>query len=103
MVNNNKCKRCAEVETYKHLLWECREVQKIWKLFNEFTSHIDHQEDNVLVYENVFIIGNIANVNKIKIRIIQEMIQMERPINWTMDNIVRLANELQRIEIYNAR
>jgi asparagine synthetase B (glutamine-hydrolysing) len=36
MVDNNKCKRCGEVETYKHLLWECREAKNIWQLFNEF-------------------------------------------------------------------
>ena len=103
MVNNDKCIRCADVETYKHLLWECREVQKIWELFNEFASHTNHQEERVLVYENVFEIGNKANINKIKIRIIQGMIQMERPKNWTMDNIIKLSNDIYRIEIYNTK
>jgi hypothetical protein len=32
MVSNNKCKRCEEVETYKHLIWECGEAKKIWQL-----------------------------------------------------------------------
>jgi type IV secretory pathway VirB4 component len=34
MVNKNKCMKCAEEESYKHLLWECKEVQKIWELCN---------------------------------------------------------------------
>ena len=101
MVNNDKCMRCAEVETYKHLLWECGEVQKIWETFNEFVSYINQHEDRVLEYKNVFEIGNQANINKIKIRIIQGMIQIERPKNWTMDNIVKLASEVKRIETYN--
>jgi hypothetical protein len=33
MVENNTCKRCGEVETYKNLLWECREVKKNLELF----------------------------------------------------------------------
>ena len=57
----------------------------------------------MLEYKNVFEIGNKANVNKIKIKIIQGMIQMERPKNWTMDNIMNYANEINRIEIYNAK
>ena len=99
MVNNNKCIRCAEVETYKHLLWECREVKKIWELFN--VSLINHEEERVLEYENVFKIGNIARVNKLKIRIIQGLIQIERPKNWTMKNIKDFDNDIKRIEKYN--
>jgi hypothetical protein len=100
MVNNNKCNRCAEVETFKHLLWECSEVQKIWELLNEFASYTNHQDERVLEYENVFKIGSKANINKIKIRIIKAMIQMERPKNWTMDSIMKLSNEIYRLEIY---
>ena len=103
MVDNNKCMRCAEVETYKHLLWECGEVQKIWKIFNEFAVYSNHYDDTVLEYKNIFEIGNKANINKIKIRIIQGMIQIERPKNWTMDNIMKIANEINRIEIYNTK
>jgi hypothetical protein len=66
MVNTNKCTRCSEVETYKHLLWECREVRKIWELFNEFASYTNHQDERVLEYESVFKIGIKANLNKVK-------------------------------------
>jgi translation initiation factor 2 beta subunit (eIF-2beta)/eIF-5 len=33
-VYNNKCKRCGDVETYKHLMWECKEARQIWIVFN---------------------------------------------------------------------
>jgi hypothetical protein len=31
------------------------------------------------------------------------MIQIERPKNWTMDNIMKLDNEINRIEIFNTK
>jgi hypothetical protein len=84
MVNNNKCKRCEEVETYKHLIWECRDAKKIWQLFHEFATSANQQEEKVLDYKNIFKIGNIANMNKVQIKVIQGMIQVERPTNWTI-------------------
>ena len=32
MIDNNRCERCEEVETTKHLQWDCAESRKIWKL-----------------------------------------------------------------------
>ncbi len=63
MVTNNKCKRCEEIETYKHLLWECRESKRIWKHFNEFAVKENQLNERVIEYDNVFTIGNIANIN----------------------------------------
>ena len=31
------------------------------------------------------------------------MIQIERPKNWIMDNIMKYANEINRIEIFNTK
>jgi hypothetical protein len=31
------------------------------------------------------------------------MIQIDRPVNWTKDNILKLGNELKWVEMYNAR
>jgi hypothetical protein len=36
-------------------------------------------------------------------KIIQEMIQIERPVNWTQEKIVKIAKEIMGIEIYNAK
>ena len=102
MVNNNKCKRCEEVETYKHLIWECREAQKIWKAFNEFVAHLELQEEKIMDYDNIFMIGERGVLSKIKIRVIQEMIQIERPVNWAIERIQKIADELRCMEIYNA-
>ena len=53
MVNSDKCNRCVEVETYKHLLWECGEARKIWMAYNDFTTLTKHPEERVLEYEDV--------------------------------------------------
>ena len=102
MISNNKCQRCEEVETYKHLIWECGEAKKIWQLFNEFAISANQCEERILDYDNVFKIGNNATMNKVKIKVVQEIIQIERPSNWTINKIIKIAREMKRIEIYNA-
>ena len=90
MVNNDRCERCGEVETYKHLMWECGEVRKIWMAFNEFSACNNYMEESILEYEDVFKIGSIGKINKVKLTVIQSMIQIERPMNWTIENIKKL-------------
>jgi hypothetical protein len=103
MVNSDKCKRCGNVENYKHLLWECREVKNIWRLFNEYVTNINQNEENVQDYDDVFRVGNGGNVSKLKMKIIQSMIQIERPRYWTIERIYEIANEIGCIEVYNAK
>jgi hypothetical protein len=64
---------------------------------------MDFQEKKVLDYENIYKIGRISALSKIKLKVIQSMIQIDRPANWTKDNILKLANELKWVEIYNAK
>jgi hypothetical protein len=35
-------------------------------------------------------------------KIIQEMIQVERPVNWSIENVKKIVNEIKNIELYNA-
>jgi hypothetical protein len=102
MVNNNKCKRCENVETYKHLLWECIEAKKIWVAFNEFVTHLSLDQEKIKDYDDIFRIGKMGVLSKIKIRVIQEMIQIERPVNWAREKIQKIANEIKCLELYNA-
>jgi hypothetical protein len=34
MVNSDKCSRCGDVESYRHLLWDCLETKRVWQAFN---------------------------------------------------------------------
>jgi hypothetical protein len=97
-VKNNTCKRCEEVETYKHLIWECGEAKKIWQLFNRFATSENQQEERVLEYDNVFKVGTKANINMIKVKAIQELIQIEGPINWMIEKIMKISNDIRYIE-----
>ena len=103
MVNSDKCKRCGDVENYKHLLWECREAKNIWRLFNEYVTNINQNKEKVQDYDNVFRVGNKGNVSKLKMKIIQRMIQIERPRYWTIERIYEIANEIGCKEVYNAK
>ena len=58
--------------------------------------------NEVLCYEDVFKIGDLGNVSKVKMKIIQEMIQVERPVNWTIENVKKVVKEIKNIELYNA-
>jgi hypothetical protein len=53
-------------------------------------------------YEDIFTPGKTYANCMIKIKLIQEMIQIERPINWNMENIISIITSLQKIEQHNA-
>jgi hypothetical protein len=103
MAESDKCKRCGELETFKYLLWECREARRIWNVFNEFVTDADCQNEKIDDYDNIYSIGKIGAIRKIKIKVIQSMLKIDRPVNWTKDSILKLANELRWVELYNAK
>jgi hypothetical protein len=70
--------------------------------YNEFVTNLDLQEEKICEYDNIFMIGKIGVISTIKIRVIQEMIQMERPVHWSEEKIIKLANEIKCIEMFNA-
>jgi hypothetical protein len=59
--------------------------------------------ENVQSYENIYKIGNTPGTALIKIRVIQELIQMERPRNWTSKSLELLIENLIQTDEYNAK
>ena len=51
MSRSDECERCSEVETYKHLFWECRESRKVWRASNEYMGSIGHQNRVTKCYD----------------------------------------------------
>ena len=43
----------------------------------------------------------MESVSKIKLKIVQGMIQIEQPKYWTIERINEIANEIRCIELYN--
>ena len=57
--------------------------------------------DRVLQYQDIFITPQKSSITLIKIRIIQELIQIERPKNWSKEIFNDKIKEIVRIEKYN--
>ena len=91
------CPRCGITETSKHLLWECEHARKIWKLYNEVI-----EDEEVITYEDIFKFDHKDGTITIKIKIIQELIQIDRPKNWNKCKIINIIVNLMNIEKYNA-
>ena len=93
----------SDVESYKHLLWGCIESRKIWQLYNQFMIQFGYHSTGVFDYSEIFVIESTGLISKLKIRVIQEMIQIVRPSGWTIENIKNILDGLDQMEKYNAR
>jgi hypothetical protein len=102
MTTTDKCPRCEEVETTKHLLWECNHVLNIWRIYNNFFKKLKLEHEMVTKYDDVFIPGKSSATCLIKIKIIKELIQIERPRNWNEEKIKQICKDLMKMEKYNA-
>jgi hypothetical protein len=102
MIDNDRCTRCGQVETVKHLLYECEHSKRIWNLYNEILILNKQETEQVLKYNSIFQIGRMAATNIIKIRLIQCLIQIERPRDWSQDNIKTVIKEIMNMEKYNS-
>ena len=102
MSRDDMCSRCGIKETYRHLFWECIEARRVWESFNDYLRTIGQPLCEVKCYEEVFRVDAVSTVSVIKVRVIQAMIQVERPTGWNQDCVRKLAIEIKSIEIYNS-
>ena len=103
MTETDSCPRCGIKENLKHLIWECTHSKNIWKFFNEIMKEVDrHNSGSVESYEAIFEVSNAPSINMIKLKIIQELIQIERPKNWNKNNVIEVIKQLINLEKYNA-
>ena len=102
MTDTDTCPRCGERETLKHLIWECSDAYRIWNHFNQIVKDINEEQDSVNHYEDIFQTCRNAGNNMVKIRIIQAMIQIVRPTNWSRGSVVELIKEIINKEKYNS-
>ena len=102
MTNSNICERCQQVESTKHLLWGCVESRNIWELFNVWLTINSRPVSNLMnEYQDIYKIDECAHVCKVKMKIIQEMIQIQRPSGWIIEKINLISYEIKRIELCN--
>jgi hypothetical protein len=102
MVANNECPRCKQTENLKHLVYSCYHANLMWTLYNEFIFKIKITNEKVTNYEDVFKIPTSQELSLVKIKLIQSMIQIERPTNWKVTDLIRMIRETSNILKYNA-
>jgi hypothetical protein len=100
MTDSDLCKRCGEQENAKHLMWECKESKQIWKLYNELMLKYKGKDAEVTTYDEIHKVENDGVMCLVKLKIIREMIQIERPKNWTAAKIHKITEDLMNIELY---
>jgi hypothetical protein len=103
MTSTDECPRCGLTETVDHLLWECVHVQQIWNKYNNLIRKMGKDQDLVRNYNNVYRTGPNPISTLIKIKVIKELIQIERPKNWDDNRMESLVKEIINNERYIAK
>ena len=86
MVNVDKCQRCGEKETYKHLLWECVEAKRVRERYSNFVCKIGCTQARTNRFDEIFIACDNGALR-------QEMILAR----WCVDNANKNAREIKCI------
>jgi exonuclease III len=102
MVESPTCKRCGEIETNNHLLFECRFTVLMWSIYNKVLRESFNSKYSIRRIEDIFDFNNGPIENGLKIKLINELIQIDRPMYWTKEKILNIATEMKNIEKYIA-
>jgi hypothetical protein len=102
MTETDSCPRCGLIETTKHLLLECVHAKNIWSLYNTLMTQIGKSCELVNNFEEVVKSCNSPEISIVKVKIIQQLIQIERPMNWDQEKLHTIIRELINIEQFNA-
>jgi hypothetical protein len=102
MTDSDECERCGAEETTKHLLWDCPFSQLAWKNLNSILEERKLGLDKIVSYEKIFDFGGTACSTLIKLKIINEFIQIERPKHLSKSKIYTLVNQLINTEKFIA-
>jgi hypothetical protein len=92
MTDSAERERCGAEETTKHLLWDCPFSQLAWKNFNSILEEKKLGLDKIVSYKKIFDFGGTACSTLIKLKIINEFIQIERPKHLSESKIQALIN-----------
>jgi hypothetical protein len=102
MTKDPNCPRCGILETTKHLLWECSESRNLWKSYNEILTQVGLNSLNINSYEDLYRVEDLPVLSTIKLKFIQEQIQIIRPKNWSNFRTIQIMTQLRDIELHNA-
>jgi hypothetical protein len=101
MTDTEKCPRCDSTENTKHLLWECPESRKIWEVYNEMLSSVNLPNLKINQYADIYRTEVLPVLSTIKLKLIQETIQIIRPVKWNKERLQQTISDLRNKELYN--
>ncbi len=102
MTDSDECERCGAHESTKQLLWDCAFSQLARTIFNSILKDKNLELNKIVSYEKIFDFGGTDYATLIKLKIINEFIQIERPSPLSWSKIVSLFNILIIMEKYIA-
>jgi hypothetical protein len=102
MTDSDECERYGAEETTKHLLWDCPSSQLAWKNLNYILEENNLGLDKIVSYEKIFDFGGTVCAILIKLKLINEFIQIERPRHLSKSKIYTMVNQLINTEKYIA-
>jgi len=102
MVEDSDCERCGMEENSRHLLWECQGAKRGWDNLNVILSKLDLPNERIYQYQDLFNFECSSAAATIRLRLINELIQIARPNNLTEEYINRMIKNLMNTEKYIA-
>jgi len=102
MIESDNCERCQQSETIEHLMWGCKWSRIAWENFNVIMLEKGERESTVNSYKDIYNFNNKAAVNTIKLKIINEFIQINRPKNLNKEKIKMLIDNVRNTEKFIA-
>jgi hypothetical protein len=102
MIEDYKCDRCGEEENSRHLLWDCWGAKVGWSSLNEILVKKGLEQFMVSSYEELYNFDLPGSICSIKLRIINELIQIVRPRHLDAIKIERIIKNTMNVEKYIA-
>jgi hypothetical protein len=103
MINESSCERCGLEETTKHLLWECRQSKMMWESFNSILCERGLNQFSIKNYDDVYKFNGTGVISTVKLKLINELIQIVRPTNMNVERVKMIIRNLQSTEKYIAK
>jgi hypothetical protein len=100
MTETYECPRCGGSEDMRHLLWDCSHASHIWSIYNNIMNKVNHRRTEN--FEDVFTPGDNQPTCIVKIKLIQQLIQIDRPKNWNEEKLKKIIEQTMSTDLYNA-
>jgi hypothetical protein len=94
MLESPMCTRCGQFESNEHLLFECKSSREMWEQYNKVMVDLSKGfKEKIESFEDIFNFEGDAFGNIVKIKLIQETIQIIRPAYWFRGKVENIAKE----------